>query len=894
MRLPYLAAAVFCDVLLSFAPTVAASDSGPGSAVWIPSSNNWYGIDGNWSSFRAMVGVGGQEVYLSVATALSEIWVVQNHGCPAVPLCLTARGGVFDTSQSRNWNALGAYQLGLNFTNMGGNGDYGLDMISFYDPRTQSNNQYDKTLIAAINETDYYQGFIGVGVNHGRFKNNLTLPFISQMAQAYGTIPSHSYGYTAGAYYRPAGSSSARGTPASLVFGGFDKTRFEPHDTTFALDPTHRAPRVRLRGITADVTSSDKVINGNWTSTSQSLVAMNDSITAMIDTSTPYLWLPTEVCDRFAAALNLTWREDLGVYLYSDVNLYNRFREEQSLSFTFTVSSFDNSDDYGRPFDMPGVINITLPSAAFAQVLRYPFKDAIKFGEGAVPYFPLKRSTLEVNNNQYIIGRAFMQEAYIITKYDTSTFSLHQAKFPENAISSYDLESIPRPYGSIFPEYNPPDGSSHGGLGPGQTAGIVLSAFACGSIIAFVLWCCCRKRKRKAATPVEVTEEDKDDTQSIDTLPKSPVKRMFTMIIGRKRSKKPAAHEMCGNSTQPVEVGADSQHQLFELPVPLEPVELDTNDTADDDTDFAEGSQVLSEYELARRKLERQLQGPVPTYSATLASSPASPTALTSTSEAKSMQDVSPVAHYRPPQEDPSPVSSPTYAGTNSLPDCLPSPLSPHPEWGTRVFDFPSPMTVAPPPVAHLPLRAPSNSNLSNGSSCSPVSPNSPHSPLTFAPSAMTRSDSSNVSPTSPIGSMRLPPTPTCQRTPIDPTRVVCLGPLPENVALPNQQPPPPPIPQIVTPDGRTFRTGRGSPSDMQALRQARQSRGSNDSLGSNFTVEEENRLQEEEVTRQASVRQPPPDNQPRSPRSMERIDPQFELVHVPQVAEKRYSWEEK
>lgn len=57
--------------------------------------------------------------------------------------------------------------------------------------------------------------------------------------------------------------------------------------------------------------------------------------------------------------------------------------------------------------------------------------------------------------------------------------------------------------------------------------------------------------------------------------------------------------------------------------------------------------------------------------------------------------------------------------------------------------------------------------------------------------------------------------------------------------------------------------------------------------------MDEENRLQVEDVTRQASVRQPPEDSQPRSPRSMERIDMGFELVHVPQVAEKRYSWEE-
>ncbi|KAK0645572.1 aspartic peptidase domain-containing protein [Cercophora newfieldiana] len=892
MRLPSLAAAVFCDILLLLAPTVSASDAGSASAVWIPSSNNWYGIDGNWSSFKAFVGGGrGQEVYLSVATLLSEVWVVQDDGCPGVQLCITARGGVFNPQGSNSWKPLGPFQLGMNYTGIEGNGDYGLDTVSFYNLQTSENNQYDNVVVAAINTTDYYQGFIGVGVNTGRFNNNLTLPLISQMAETYGSIPSHSYGYTAGAFYRRPGSSLAKGTPASLVFGGFDKTRFEPHNEMFPLDPRTRQPRVNLRGVTAEITSLDKAPNSNWTSTSQALVSMNDSISAIIDTSTPYLWLPTEVCDRFAAALNLTWREDLGVYVYPpDGNLYNDFLEDQSLSFTFSISGFDNQDNFGRPLNMPGVVNITLPSAAFAQVLRYPYRDAIKFGDSGIPYFPLKRSTMEVNDNQFIIGRAFMQEAYIITRYDNSLFSIHQAKFPDNAIRSYDLESISRPSDSIFPPYTGPVSSSHG-LSTSQTVGIVLSAFASGSVIGFILWCCFRKRKKKAASPVEATEKDKSDTQSIDSLPQSPVKRMFTMIIGRKRSKKPmVTHEMSGNSAQPVEVGADAQHQLFELPVPLEPAELDSGDIADDDTEFASGSQVLSEYELARRKLERQLQGPVPTYSETLASSPTSPSSPTSTGEAKSMQDVSPVAHYRPPQEDPSPVSSPTYANTNSLPDCLPSPLSPHPEGGTRMFDFPSPMTVVP-PSAHLPLRAPSN--ISSGSSCSPVSPNSPHSPLTFAPSAMTRSNSDNVSPTSPIGSLRIPPTPTCQRTPIDPTKVVCLGPLPENVALPNQQPPPPPIPQIVTPDGRTFQTGRSAHRDTAALRQARQSRGSNDSLGSNFTVDEEVRLHEEEVTRQASVRQPPEGSQPRSPRSMERIDPGFDLVHVPQVAEKRYSWEE-
>jgi len=86
---------------------------------------------------------------------------------------------------------------------------------------------------------------------------------------------------------------------------------------------------------------------------------------------------------------------------------------------------------------------------------------------------------------------------------------------------------------------------------------------------------------------------------------------------------------------------------------------------------------------------------------------------------------------------------------------------------------------------------------------------------------------------------------------------------------------------------------------------------GSTDTLGSNFTVEEETRLRTDEddvvviPTRQSSLgheedheredheRQGHDHDIPRSPCSMERIEAGSELIHVPQVAEKRYSWEE-
>lgn len=915
MRLPCLsAAAVVCDVLLllSVSGIVAAADAAtddkkePASPLWIQPSGEWYGIDGTWSNFMFAVGSPATLVYLTPATTLSEIWTISTGGCYDVQTCWNARGGVFDIAASETWRSLGTWQLGMNQTGIGGNGDYGLDSLAFVNTVSRLTTAIDNSLIAAINDTNYYQGFVGLGVTQGKFGSNVTTPFLSQLATGYGIIPSHSYGYTAGAYYRPNGKNP--GTIASLTLGGYDKLRFVPHATTFTLDPTMRLPIVRLRGVTARITSLDKAPASNWTSTSKTLVNMDDSVTALIDSSTPYLWLPTAICDRFAASLNLTWREDLGVYIFADMAQYTRWQTDKSLSFSFTLSSYDNTDNFGQPLNVPGVVNITLPSAAFAQLLKYPFKDVIQFLESSIPYFPLKRSTKEVNNNTIIIGRAFMQEAYMITSYDKSVFSVHQALFPDNAATNYTLEAIARPPNSPYPEYSPTPTPPPQGLSSGQTAGIVFSAFITGSVLGLLIWFVYRRRRQKRQNKMSgQANENKNDTHmSEDEEPQSPVKKMFSLIIRGRRSKKSMVHEAHGNSTQPVEVGADQEHQVFEMPVPPEPVELDSHDVGDEDTEIGGDSLPgMSEYELTRRKLERQMLGPVPTYTAT-----ESPISLTI--QEKSMQDASSLAHYRLPDE-PSPASSPTYANTNSIPDSLPSPMTPHGDWAGRMFDLPSPMTVVHP--FHLQLGRSTGSNSDPSSSYSPVSPHSSSSPHVFAPSSVSRSDPENVSPTSVTGSIRLPP-PNFPRTPIDPTRVVCLGPLPEGVELPHPQQPSS-IPRILGPDGRQVVDDAaqvsplGLPSPPLPLpgvlgHYRSDTNGSNETLGSNYTEEEAGRIQEQTMgshqqhqpttSRLHRSVQPSDDDDdlPRSPQSMERIDGGLEFIHVPQVADKRYSWEEQ
>jgi hypothetical protein len=165
-----------------------------------------------------------QRVELTVSTALSEIWVVENSGCSPSKsclchgshillssgqasdcvtdiLCYNARGGVFSPSASKSWQSLGPWELGLQDLPYGGNGDYGLESLLFTDTLHGTSTAVNSALVAAINDTDYYQGYIGVGISQGRFGKNVTNPFITQLAETYGFIPSHSYGYTAGANY---------------------------------------------------------------------------------------------------------------------------------------------------------------------------------------------------------------------------------------------------------------------------------------------------------------------------------------------------------------------------------------------------------------------------------------------------------------------------------------------------------------------------------------------------------------------------------------------------------------------------------------------------------------------------------------------------------------------
>lgn len=656
--------------------------------------------------------------------------------------------------------------------------------------------------------------------------------------------------------------------------GGYDAARLVMHDKVFTMNQTEGVPRPLVRGIEVSTNGSSSR-PGGWDSGTQVLLGYDNAFTAVIDTTTPYLWLPEAVCDDFARTLNLTYNSTFQLYTLTN-DQYRQYSSNSSLAFTFSFSSMDNRDNFGSPLDVAGVVNITVPIKAFVSALNYPFKG-IGYSDPAVPYFTLRKTT----NNSTIIGNAFMQEAYLMTKYDSGVFSIHQAQFPNNPIQGALLTKIPRPNNSPYPP--PPDHNGGSGLTTGEMVGIAVGAVAFFSTLVFAFFCYRRHRRQQRRRSGDDLDDGKDSASTLTPdSPQSPVSRMFSRIVGRRRSRRNGV-AMTAGGVNPSEA---PDHEIYELPAPAAPAELDAGGGDDNsilgDTDMGtDSTQHLSAYEIARRKLDRQLQGPVPEYTP-----PAD--GVVPQEEKPSVPGLRPTLQTHL-ADQPSPISPTRSRGAESTSNTFlasePSPVSPRGDWSSA--ELPSPVTASMPPRSYSSGGTRSGGHSTTSRSLS-VNSNAPVSPVT------------DTMPAVPAA---------FQRTPIDPSKIVCLGPLPENVQLPGQSAGT--GSRIVGSDGRSI------PGNLFMAG----SRVSEASLGSNFT-EEEDRMADE-MSRHPSVRmgqghhanalsrlntdRPPLPSQPEeqegeeSPKPADsdelpedgRIDPGRDLIHVPQMADKRYSWEE-
>jgi hypothetical protein len=218
------------------------------------------------------------------------------------------------------------------------------------------------------------------------------VPSYISTLRAQNQIPSLSYAYTAGNQYQ------SNGVFGSLILGGYDASLLVPNDLTIEFNSQ---------------SEFDLTINVNAITMSSHDGIEILSLTpfpAFIDSTLPYLYLPIEVCAAFEAAFGIVYDNASGLYLVNDALHAKLLAQSANVTFTLTNATGNT------------VIDIVLPYQAFDLTAEWPLVA------NKTRYFPLKRA---LNNTQTILGRAFLQEVYLVADYERSNFSVYQRRYTD-------------------------------------------------------------------------------------------------------------------------------------------------------------------------------------------------------------------------------------------------------------------------------------------------------------------------------------------------------------------------------------------------------------------------------------------------------------------------------
>lgn len=190
----------------------------------VPTTGQWDGNDGPWSTFRISVGTPAQDFRVLISTRGHETWVPAPEGCTADDAsdCASSRGAEtfngaaspgFQSNKSDTWDEIGLYNLGLEESlGYSGNGRYGYDTIRLGSSQDSDALEMKHQVLAGIADKDYYMGLLGLSPTSSSF-DSASEPVTSLFENLVTnkSIPSRSYAYTAGAPYRKLAQSSTSG-----------------------------------------------------------------------------------------------------------------------------------------------------------------------------------------------------------------------------------------------------------------------------------------------------------------------------------------------------------------------------------------------------------------------------------------------------------------------------------------------------------------------------------------------------------------------------------------------------------------------------------------------------------------------------------------------------------
>lgn len=250
-----------------------------------------------------------------------------------------------------------------------------------------------------------------------------------------------------------------------------------PNNLTFPFDADDsRRLTLGLQSVTASNT-----LRGALTPLSQGTFFM-------IDSSVPDIWLPVSACQVFEKAFGLTYDPLTDLYLVND-SIHRQLQQKKpTVTFKLAVTESEGPS-----------VDITLPYGAFDLQASPPIYP------NATNYFPLRRAA---NETQQTLGRAFLQEAYVVVDYERSNFSVYQAVFKEpNPSQIVTIHST---------SYTAPTSSTttlrgHRRLDHGEIAALVVGLVAflatVVTIVTFIYYRKGARRQAASASPVNRAEQ---------------------------------------------------------------------------------------------------------------------------------------------------------------------------------------------------------------------------------------------------------------------------------------------------------------------------------------------------------------------------------------------------
>lgn len=416
------------------------------------------GIDGMWSTFGIQLGTPAQRHRVFFASDENTIWAVHPWAClltnPEVTntgACNISRGFVYNSTLSNSSADLGGYSLGYNeAANLSSTAESSevykdVATLGWTNPAAPT---LQNQIVWAFDANFPWLGILGLNngtvvLDIGNNDTQTTIwPSVMASLKQQNLMPSYSWAYTAGVCYR-----SIYG---SLTVGGYDASRRGAQEIDV---PFNEIMTVTLR---------DVAINGSGFSSSSQL---DTPISMVINTMVSNIWLPTDTCDSIATAFSLTWNETYQVYLIDDSTHSTLSALNPEVVFTVAADTSTGAN-----------VTIHIPYMSFNQTLGPPLIPT------AMRYFPLHRAQ---NSSQYVLGRVFMQHAYVVMSYDQNSFSLSQALLPAPGTSTNLLPISSTAVSTTMPtSASTPHNSNAGAIAGGVVGGVVIV----GIIALLLLW----------------------------------------------------------------------------------------------------------------------------------------------------------------------------------------------------------------------------------------------------------------------------------------------------------------------------------------------------------------------------------------------------------------------